>query len=46
MALYDYNPQIQSRQDNPDYEQSLKKGQTFTVVEEMSSGQMIGINDP
>ncbi|XP_078358377.1 uncharacterized protein LOC144643107 isoform X2 [Oculina patagonica] len=35
VALYDYNPEVQSPQDNPDSELSFRKGQTITVVGEM-----------
>lgn len=35
VALYDYNPEVQSPQDNPDSELSFKKGQILTVVGEM-----------
>ena len=45
VALYDYNPEVQSPQDNPDSELPFKKGQMLTVVGEMVSGQMIVIND-
>ena len=37
VALYDYNPEVQSPQDNPDSELSFKKGQILTVVGEMVS---------
>ena len=35
VALYDYNPEVQSPQDNPDSELSFKKGQVLIVVGEM-----------
>ena len=38
VALYDYNPEVQSPQDNPDSELPFKKGQVLTVVGEMVSG--------
>ena len=37
VALYDYNPEVQSPQDNPDSELPFKKGQVLTVVGEMVS---------
>ena len=37
VALYDYNPEVQSPQDNPDSELLFKKGQILTVVGEMVS---------
>jgi len=37
VALYDYNPEIQSPQDNPDSELAFKKGQIITVLGEMVS---------
>lgn len=37
VALYDYNPEIQSPQDNPDSELAFKKGQIIAVLGEMVS---------
>ena len=44
VALYDYNPEVQSPQDNPDSELPFKKGQMLTVVGEMVSGQLLKKN--
>ena len=35
MALYDYNPEVQSPQDNPDSELAFRKGHLLTVIGEM-----------
>lgn len=35
VALYDYNPEMQSPQDNPDSELPLRKGQIFAVLGDM-----------
>jgi len=35
VALYDYNPEVQSPQDNPDSELPFKKGQILTVIGDM-----------
>ncbi|KAJ7336677.1 hypothetical protein OS493_011898 [Desmophyllum pertusum] len=35
VALYDYNPEVQSPQDNPDSELAFKKGQILIVIDEM-----------
>ena len=37
VALYDYNPEVQSPQDNPDSELPFKKGQILTVIGDMVS---------
>ena len=37
VAMYDYNPEVQSPQDNPDSELPFKKGQIIIVVGEMVS---------
>lgn len=39
VALYDYNPEVQSPQDNPDSELPLKMGQIFTVFGDMVSSK-------
>ena len=44
VALYDYNPEVQSPQDNPDSELPFKKGQVLTVVGEMVSSELLTIN--
>ncbi|XP_074610685.1 uncharacterized protein LOC141865174 isoform X4 [Acropora palmata] len=37
VAIYDYNPELQSPQDNPDSELAFRKGQLLTVIGEVRS---------
>jgi len=43
VAIYDYNPELQSPQDNPDSELAFRKGQLLTVIGEVVSPQFLCI---
>ena len=43
VAIYDYNPELQSPQDNPDSELAFRKGHLLTVIGEVVSPQFICI---
>ena len=45
VAMYDYNPEVQSPQDNPDSELPFKKGQIITVVGEMVSRYVCSVEN-